>query len=171
MSTLTAASIIPAYGDIAEDLNVSLHQATYLTSLQIAILGVGPLLWKPLAKRFGCRPIFLVSTICSLAGNIGCAKSPGYSSMAVCRAITAFFICPAAALGSDVVAKTFFKKERARYMGIWTVMITVGVPMGPLIFGFVAYRVGYRWIYWVLAMVSIATLALAALWQRISNPA
>lgn len=153
MSTLIAASIIPAYGDIAEDLGVSLHQATYLTSLQIAILGVGPLLWMPLARRFGCRPIFLVSTICSLAGNIGCAKSPSYSSMAACRAITAFFICPAAALGSEVVAKTFFKKERARYMGIWTVMITVGVPLGPLVFGFVAHRIGCRWIYWVLAMV------------------
>lgn len=25
---------------------------------------------------------------------------------------------------------------------------------GPLIFGFVAYRVGYRWIYWVLAIVN-----------------
>ena len=73
--------------------------------------------------------------------------------MAGCRAITAFFICPAAALGSEVVAKTFFKKERARYMGIWTVMITVGVPLGPLIFGFVAYRAGYRWIFWVLSVV------------------
>lgn len=49
--------------------------------------------------------------------------------------------------------ETTFKKDRARYMGIWTVMITLGVPLGPFIFGFVAYRAGYEWIYWVLAMV------------------
>lgn len=49
---------------------------------------------------------------------------------------------------------TTFKKDRAKYMGVWMLMATLGVPSGPFIFGFVAYRAGYRWIYWVLAMVS-----------------
>lgn len=74
--------------------------------------------------------------------------------MAVCRAIVAFFISPAAAIGSAVVTETFFKKDRARYMGIWTLMVTLGVPLSPFIFGFVANDVGYRWIYYILAIVS-----------------
>lgn len=152
MSTFTAASIIPAYGIIAADLGVSLQRVTYLTSLQIAILGVAPLLWKPFSNTYGRRPLFLISLIISLVGNIGCAKSPSYSTMALCRAIVAFFICPAAAIGSAIVTETFFKKDRARYIGIWTLMITLGVPIAPFIFGFVANDVGYRWIYWILAM-------------------
>jgi hypothetical protein len=32
-------------------------------------------------------------------------------------------------------------------------MVTLGVPIAPFIFGFVANDVGYRWIYWILAMV------------------
>jgi len=131
------------------------QEASYLTSLQIAILGVAPLFWKPFSNTFGRRPLFLLSLICSLIGNIGCAKSPSYATMAVCRAIVAFFISPAAAIGSAVVTETFFKGERARYMGIWTLMVTLGVPLSPFIFGFVANDVGYRWIYWVLAMVCI----------------
>ncbi|KAN0102257.1 MFS general substrate transporter [Hyaloscypha variabilis] len=154
MSTFTAASIIPAYATIAADLGVSLQRTTYLTSLQIAILGVAPLFWNPFSNTYGRRPLFLISLACSLVGNIGCAKSPNYASMAACRAIVAFFICPAAAIGSVVVTETFFKKERARYMGIWTLMITLGVPIAPFIFGFVAYHVGYRWIYWILAMIN-----------------
>jgi MFS family permease len=153
MSTFTAASIIPAYSIIAADLGVSLQRVTYLTSLQIAILGVAPLIWKPFSNTYGRRPLFLLSLIISLVGNIGCAKSPTYSTMAVCRAIVAFFISPAAAIGSAVVTETFFKKERARYIGIWTVMVTLGVPIAPFIFGFVANDVGYRWIYWILAIV------------------
>jgi len=74
--------------------------------------------------------------------------------MGLCRAITAFFVCPAAAIGSAIVSETFFRKERARYMGVWTTMVTLGVPVAPLIFGFVAMRTGYRWIYWILAIVS-----------------
>lgn len=129
MSTFTA-SIIPAYEDISIDLGVSIQRASYLTSLQIAILGGAPLFWKPLSNRYGRRPIFLLSTILSLVCNVGCAKSPDYASMAACRALTAFFISPAAAIGSAVVTETFFKKERGRYMGIWTLMVTLGVPVG-----------------------------------------
>lgn len=73
--------------------------------------------------------------------------------MAACRALVAFFISPAAAIGSAVVAELFFKNERARYMGVWTVMVTLGVPVSPFIFGFVALRVNYRWIYYILAIV------------------
>ncbi|KAI9042719.1 synaptic vesicle transporter [Aspergillus affinis] len=153
MGTFTA-SIIPAYEDISLDLGVSLQRASYLTSLQIAILGGAPLFWKPLSNRYGRRPIFLLSTILSLVCNVGCAKSPTYASMAACRALTAFFISPAAAIGSAVVAECFFKKERGRYMGIWTLMVTLGVPAGPLVFGFVTTRVGYRWIFWVLAITN-----------------
>lgn len=129
MSTFTA-SIIPAYEDISIDLGVSIQRASYLTSLQIAILGGAPLFWKPLSNRYGRRPIFLLSTILSLVCNVGCAKSPDYASMAACRALTAFFISPAAAIGSAVVTETFFKKERGRYLGIWTLMVTLGVPVG-----------------------------------------
>ncbi|XHF98333.1 hypothetical protein AWENTII_001889 [Aspergillus wentii] len=154
MGTFTAAAIIPAYSNIVELYGVSTQRASYLTTLQICILGGAPLFWKPLSNRFGRRPIFLISLICSLVCNVGCAKSNTYGSTAACRALGAFFIAPASAIGSAVVMETTFKKDRARYMGIWTLMITLGVPGGPFIFGFVAYRAGYEWIYWVLAMIN-----------------
>ncbi|RDW84242.1 hypothetical protein BP6252_01832 [Coleophoma cylindrospora] len=154
MATFTAAAIQSAFEDIAVDLKVSINRASYLTSLAIAILGVAPLIWRPLSERYGRRPVFLLSLIGSLVSNIGCACSPSYSTMGLCRALTAFFISPAVALGSATVTETFFKRDRARYMGIWTVMVTLGVPIAPVIFGFVAYRVGYRWIYWVLACIN-----------------
>ena len=157
MSTFTAAAINPAYADIAADLGVSIQDASYLTSLQIAILGVAPLFWKPFSNTYGRRPLFLLSLICSLVGNIGCAKSPTYTSMAICRALVAFFIAPAGAIGSGIVTETFFKKDRARYIGVWALMVTLGVPLSPFICGFVAYHIGYRWIYYILAMVRCST--------------
>ncbi|KAJ5947814.1 hypothetical protein N7466_000829 [Penicillium verhagenii] len=160
MGTFAAAGIIPAYSNIVELYGVTNQQASYLTSLQIAVLGGAPLFWKPLSHRYGRRPIFLLSLILSLVCNIGCAKSTTYSSTAACRALSAFFIAPASAIGSAVVMETTFKKDRAKYMGVWTLMITLGVPLGPFIFGFVAYRVGYEWIYWVLALINGAQFIL-----------
>ena len=40
-------------------------------------------------------------------------------------------------------------------MGVWATMVTLGIPVAPLIFGPAVIRVGYRWIYWSLAMVSL----------------
>ncbi|KAM0117631.1 hypothetical protein ACP6JC_005787 [Aspergillus fumigatus] len=125
MGTFAASGIIPGYSIIAEDFGVSINKASYLTSLQIAILGGAPLFWKPLSQRYGRRPIFLLSLTCSCVS-----------------------------IGSAIVMETTFKKDRAKYMGIWTLMVTVGIPCGPFIFGFVAHRAGYVWIYWVLAMIN-----------------
>lgn len=150
----TASSIQSAFVNISADLGVSMQRTSYLVSLFIAVLGGAPLFWRPLGNRFGRRPIFLISLICAMVGNIGCAESHSYGTMGLCRAITAFFISPAAAMGSAVVAETFFKRDRARCMGVWTLMVTIGVPVAPFIFGFLALRVSYRWIYWVLAIVS-----------------
>lgn len=161
MGTFTASAIMAAFVNISEDLGVSVQSASYLTSLVIAILGGAPLFWRPLSQRYGRRPIFMISLVCSLVGNIGCANSHSYGTMGLCRAITAFFICPAAAIGSGVVVETFFQKERAKFMGVWTIMVTLGVPIAPLIFGFVAMRVGYRWIYYVLAIVSTRATSLS----------
>ncbi|KAJ5827835.1 Major facilitator superfamily domain general substrate transporter [Penicillium robsamsonii] len=159
MGTFTASSIQSAFENISEDLDISMQRTSYLVSLFIAVLGGAPLFWRPLCNRYGRRPIFLISLICSLIGNIGCAKSPSYATMALSRAICAFFISPAAAIGSAVVAETFFRKDRARCMGAWTLMVTLGVPAAPFIFGFVALRVGYRWIYYILAIVNAIQFA------------
>ncbi|KAK7408897.1 hypothetical protein QQX98_008901 [Neonectria punicea] len=158
MATFTAAAIQSAYVDIAEDLNVSVQRATYLTSLVIAIIGGAPLLWRPLSHVYGRRPIFLLCLACSGICNVGCALCHSYATMGLCRALTAFFISPAASIGSGVVSETFFSNERGRCMGMWTAMVTLGVPVAPFIFGFVAMRVGYRWIYWTLAITNAVQL-------------
>ncbi|KAK9773094.1 putative Major facilitator superfamily (MFS) profile domain-containing protein [Seiridium cardinale] len=160
MGTFTAAAIQSAFVDIAQDFDIEVQKASYLTSLVIAILGGAPLFWRPLSNIYGRRPIFLISLICSLAGNIGCGFSYSYGTMALCRAITAFFISPAAAIGSAVVQEMFFKTERATFMGAWTIMVTLGVPIAPFIFGFVALRVNYRWIYYVLAITNAVQFVL-----------
>ncbi|KAF2141050.1 uncharacterized protein K452DRAFT_351714 [Aplosporella prunicola CBS 121167] len=154
MTTFIAAGIIPAYEDIAEDMGCSIQRASYLTSMQIAVLGYAPLFWKPISYKYGRRPMWLLSTLLSAVCNIGCAVSPNYASMAACRCLVSFFISPAMAIGSGVVVETFFRKDRGQKMGIWTLMVTLGPPAGPFFMGFVAYHIGYRWIYWIFVIVN-----------------
>ncbi|RKK32441.1 hypothetical protein BFJ67_g14744, partial [Fusarium oxysporum f. sp. cepae] len=73
MATFTAASIQSAFVEIAEDLHASVQRTSYLVSIIIAIIGGAPFFWRPLSQRYGRRPIFLLSVLCSLIGNVGCA--------------------------------------------------------------------------------------------------
>ncbi|KAF3400642.1 hypothetical protein DPV78_005884 [Talaromyces pinophilus] len=154
MGTFTASAIIPAYLDISKDLGVSLQKVSYLTSIQIVVLGYAPLFWKPISNRYGRRSVFLISLIGSLVFNVACAKSRSYASVAACRALQAFFISPAGALGSAVVAESVFKAQSAQFMGVWTLMVTLGIPSSPFILGFVVQRVEYHWVYWILAIIN-----------------
>lgn len=126
MTTFTAASVIPVFEDFAIQFHISLTSASYLTSIQILILGVSPLFWKPISNRYGRRPIWLISTLCSMVCNIGNAKANSYGAQIVARLLDAFFISPAIAISSAVVIETFFARERAQKMGIWTLMVTLG---------------------------------------------
>lgn len=160
MATIIASAIIPAYSEMAKEFGNTVQDSTYLTAVQIAVLGMSPLVWRPLANTYGRRPIFLLSLIMAGVGNIACALSHSYGAMMFFRAVVAFFISPASAIGSAVVAETFLKKDRARYIGIWMVMVTLGVPIGPLIFGFVTFRANYRFIFWILAIINAVQFVL-----------
>ncbi|KAF4121501.1 putative arabinose efflux permease, MFS family [Geosmithia morbida] len=163
MALFTASSIQSAFVELSADLGVSVQRTSYLVSIVIAVLGGAPLLWRPISHTYGRRPVFLATLLCSLVGNVGCAVSHSYGTMGLCRAITAFFISPAMAFGTAVVQETFFRQERARFMGVWSSMLTLGVPVAPLIFGFVAERVSYRWIFWTLAITNGVQFILHAL--------
>lgn len=154
ISTLSMTALIPAYTQLADEFGMTVHDCTYLTLIQVVILGVAPLTWGPLATVFGRRPIFLVSLIMSVIGNVACAVSPNYGSIMFFRAFVAYFLSPANTLSSAVVTDVFLRTERARGISVCTLMLSLGVPFGPLIFGFVTARAGFRWIFWVLAIVN-----------------
>ncbi len=126
MTTFTAAAVIPAFEDFAIEFNITLTEASYLTSIQILSLGFSPRFWKPISNRFGRRPVWLISTFCSMILNVGCAESKSYGAQVVTRLLDAFFISPAIAISSAVVTESFFAEERGQKMGIWTLMVTLG---------------------------------------------
>lgn len=126
MTTFIASGIIPAFSLLSASLNVSLTCASYLTSIQILILGLAPLFWRRIANHYGRRPIWLLSTLGSCICNIGCANCHNYGTLAVCRILVAFFISPAIAISSGVVVDLFFAKERGQKMGFWILMVTLG---------------------------------------------
>lgn len=154
VATLGMTALVSAYSQIAVEFGMTEHDCTYLTLVQVIVLGVAPLAWGPLATVYGRRPIFLMSLIMSVIGNVACAVNPNYGAMMFFRVFTAFFLSPANVLSSAVVTEVFFRTQRARAVGICTLMFSLGIPFGPFIFGIVTPRADFRWIFWISAIVN-----------------
>jgi multidrug resistance protein len=154
MTTMVAAGVIPAFKDFSKQFKVSIQQASYMTSVQILVLGIAPLFWGPISSRFGRRPVWLFSTLASALCNMGSALSHTYGTMMLTRVLAAICIAPAIALGSAVVVETFFARERGQKTGLWMLAVTLGPPGGPFIMGFVAQHIGWRWIYWIFVILN-----------------
>lgn len=86
--------------------------------------------------------------------NIAGGFCTSYGTQMVTRVLAAAFICPCAGIGGAVATELYFAHERARRIGWWTLTVSVGPPLGPLVMGWVVDRAGSDWVFWVLAMIN-----------------
>lgn len=59
LGPFSAAAVIPAFEIFVEDFGITITQASYFVSVHILFLGVFPLLWSPVSKRIGRRPVLV----------------------------------------------------------------------------------------------------------------
>ena len=96
----------------------------------------------------------LVSTLASAVCNIGGGFCRSYGTQIATRILASIAICPCAGIGGAVATEIYFAHERAQRVGWWTLTVSIGPPLAPLIFGWVVDRVGPDWVFWILAMIN-----------------
>jgi MFS family permease len=106
-----------------------------------------------------------------LAANIGGFFCKSFGTQLLTRVLVSIFGCPPLGMGSAVVTELFFSHERAQKMGWWTLLITLGIPGGPLVFGFVVVHLGIDWIFGILAIINAVQFPVETLYVRSSAPA
>ncbi|KAJ5779912.1 hypothetical protein N7457_005072 [Penicillium paradoxum] len=172
MGTFMAAGIIPAYDAFAKEYQVTVPEASYLTSAQILLLGLSPLIWNPITAVYGRYHVTLLSVLGSMLCNIGGARCTSYGAQMATRVLTAFLISPPIGNGSGVVIELSESENRGKKLGWWTLMTTIGTPAGPFCMGFVIKHIGVQWIFWIFAIINFCQLVvyLAIGDETIYNP-
>ncbi|KAK9846230.1 Sucrose/H+ symporter [Penicillium brevicompactum] len=154
MGTFMAAGIVPAYDAFAEEYNVTVPAASYLTSFQILLLGLSPLIWNPVTAVYGQYHVTLLSVFGSMLCNIGGARCTSYGAQMATRVLTAILISPPIGNGSGVITELCEPEHRGKKIGWWTLMTTIGTPSGPFFMGFVIKHIGVQWIFWIFAIIN-----------------
>lgn len=134
-------------------MHVTVVEASYQTTIAIVFAGVAPLIWSPIANVYGRRPIFVFVTAIGVAAHAAAGASKSWSGILASRAFVGIGTSAGMGIGAATVADMYFMHERGRYMGFYVVFISNGAHVAAIIGGYVARYAGWRWDYWLGAVV------------------
>ncbi|KAE8442086.1 hypothetical protein EG329_003844 [Mollisiaceae sp. DMI_Dod_QoI] len=141
------------FTNVAATYDVTTPKVALTTGLYMMGLGVGSVVASPTAILWGKRPVYLVSAIIFIATSVWCAASPTYNSLLVARIFQGISVSPVECLPSATIAEIFFLHERAYRIGIYTLLLLGGKNLVPLVSAAIIQSMGWRWVFWIVAMV------------------
>jgi MFS family permease len=116
--------------------------------------GITPSIWGAVADVKGRRVAYICTFIVFLAACIGLANTRNYATLLVLRCLQSTGSASTIAIGSGVIGDITTRSERGSYMGIFQAGLLVPVAAGPIIGGALADSLGWRSIFWFLAIYS-----------------
>ncbi|KAF8445568.1 major facilitator superfamily domain-containing protein [Boletus edulis BED1] len=155
-SPLTANIYLPAIPTIAAAFNKSIESINLTVTVYMVLQGVSPMFWGLLADRVGRRPIFFACLSVLSAACVGLALVPtsDYWLLMLLRCLQAAGSASTVALGAGVIGDIATRAERGGFYGLFSLGPLSGPTFGPVIGGALAQTVGWRWIFWLLAILS-----------------
>lgn len=144
-----AGSYGAASEQISKQWGVS-RTASYLGITTFSIgFGIAPMILAPFSELNGRRPVFIFSGIVYFVSHLACAVTPSFPGLLVAR----FFVGVGGSTFSStiggVISDVYHKEDRNTPMAIFSGLTLFGTGLGPLVSGFVAQNLDWRWVFWV----------------------
>ncbi|POS70299.1 hypothetical protein DHEL01_v211309 [Diaporthe helianthi] len=140
-------------GIIAE-FGVTRITATLGLALFLVGYIIGPLVWGPMSEVYGRRALMICTLGLLTAFNAGAAAANNMAALLVCRFIGSIFGSSPMTNAGGTIADLFPAAERGVPVAIFAAGPFLGPVLGPIIGGFTAEYAGWRWVMWVMTLVS-----------------
>ncbi|KAL6230898.1 hypothetical protein BDW75DRAFT_248257 [Aspergillus navahoensis] len=169
LSTFNSSNLVVAVVEISDEFRVTPTRAGYTVCFNLLLMGMGNLLWVPLSRVIGKRPVYLLALLLLTGLNIWTYKASTYGSLLASRIVSGLAAAAADATVPSLIADLFFIHERGHYMMIFHLALSAGFFVGPLISAYITQEAGWRWTSGFLAIASGSTFLVGALTIRESN--
>ena len=159
---LASSMFAPGVPEVMKEFksdNVQL--ASFVVSIYILGYAFGPLVVAPLSELYGRLPMYHICNLMFVIFTIACAVSSNLNMLIGFRFIEGLFgSCPLT-IGGGTIADMIIQEKRGGVMAIWALGPLMGPVIGPVAGGYLSQARGWRWVFWVIAMV-VSTLLSAS---------
>ncbi|KAI9269725.1 major facilitator superfamily domain-containing protein [Helicostylum pulchrum] len=152
ISPVSSSIYYPAIVDMQKYFNTSDTMLNASLSVFIFFTAFFPLIWATFGDRYGRRRLYIISFFITCVGNVCCAVSINIEMFIVFRAFSAAGSCSAMALGAGTISDIYEPHERGRAFAYYTCGPLLGPMLGPIIGGFLNEGLGWRSIFYFLAI-------------------
>jgi multidrug resistance protein len=123
--------------------------------LSVYVLGFafGPLIAAPLSELYGRLVVYHIFNTFFLIFIVACAVSDSLGMLAGFRFLAGLAGSGPITLGAGSVGDFVVPHRRGIAIAVWSIGALMGPAVSPVIGGFLSQAKGWRWIYWLLAIV------------------
>jgi MFS transporter, DHA1 family, multidrug resistance protein len=168
LGSLTALSpfsidlYLPAFPDIARDLDTSVARIALSLSSYFIGLSFGQLFYGPFLDRFGRkRPLYTGLSIYIIA-SIGCLYSQTIETLIAFRFLQALGGCAANVAAVSMVRDFFSLREGSKVFSLLILILGASPLLAPTIGGYVATHFGWHSVFVILAAMAATLLFVSA---------
>lgn len=125
-----------------------------VVSIYVLGFAIGPLFVAPLSEQYGRKWVYLISCALFLIFTIACAVSSSLAMLIVFRFLAGCAGSTPVTIGGATIGDMFPKEKRGAAMALWGMGPQLGPAIGPAIGGFLAAAKGWRWVFWLISIIS-----------------
>ncbi|KAL6251814.1 hypothetical protein RBB50_002024 [Rhinocladiella similis] len=150
--SLVASAYSAAIPQIIEEFGCSEEVATLGTSFFVLGFCFGPTIWGPLSELYGRQILFFGTFAIITAFNGAAVGAHSIATLTIFRFIAGTFGSSPLTNAGGVIADMFTASQRGLGLTVFAAAPFLGPSLGPIVGGFIAETVGWRWVEGVMAL-------------------
>jgi len=149
---------------LARDLGASTGDLQWFTTAYLLVLAAALMPAGLLGDRFGRKRMLIGALLLFGVASVACAYAQTSGQLIAARAVLGLGAAVIMPLSGAVLTVLFDAKERSRAMSIWVTASALGIPLGPLLGGWLLDNFWWGSVFLINVPVVIAGVVALVLW-------
>ena len=155
---------VPGFPDMARYFAVSEGEIQLTVAVNFVGFCFAALVYGPLSEAYGRRPLMVIGNLIMVLGAVGCVFAPDLPLLLLARFVQGVGASASAVVVFAMIADAYQGEKSVRLIGVMNSFLTTAMALAPVLGGFINEAIGWRGNYGVVALVTVVSWVLLALY-------